>query len=78
VLLETDLLNKVYQRWKYGDQLSEIQWPRKYNSGYRDRHFEDWLWQQGFTVVQKDKQRYLRFSGDGKQLTFFLLKYGSQ
>jgi hypothetical protein len=76
--LSSDLLDQLYLQWRYSGQ--EIpRWPPKYTKRhYRDQKFEDWLWQQGFTVVQKDKQRYLRFSGDGKQLTFFLLKYGGQ
>jgi hypothetical protein len=78
MMLEQELLNKIFQKWYYGDQ-SLPSWPKKYTKGhYRNQQFEDWLWAQGFTVVQKDKQRYLRFSGDAKQLTFFLLKYGTK
>lgn len=74
--LNNELLNTVYQKWYYGDKLSETRWPKKYNtSNYRDQRFEDWLWAQGFTVVQKDKTRYLKFSGDEKYLTMFLLRW---
>jgi hypothetical protein len=78
MLLEPDLLDKIYQKWYYGDKPIP-RWPTNYKQWQRrDQNFENWLWQQGFTVVQKDKQRYLRFSGNEKQLTFFLLKYGGQ
>jgi hypothetical protein len=73
--LDQNLLNIVYQKWYY--KLGPMpHWPRTYNSGnHRDQRFENWLWTQGFTVVQKDKQRYLSFSGDAKHLTIFLLKW---
>lgn len=75
-LINPEDLNSLYQKWYYGDKLSETRWPKKYTVGnYRDQRFEDWLWTQGFTVVQKDKKRYLKFGGDEKQLTFFLLKH---
>lgn len=76
MLLETDFLDLVYQKWRYGDRLSEIRWPERYNRGTKNQRFEDWLWTQGFTVVQKDKKRYLKFSGDERNLTIFILKYG--
>lgn len=77
MMLGPDTLNKIYQKWYYGDRLSETRWPKTYKTGtYRDQRFEDWLWTQGFTVVQKDKKRYLKFTGDDKQITFFLLKWG--
>lgn len=76
MMLDQDLLNRVYQKWYYGNEPIP-RWPKKYNSGYRDQRFEDWLWQQGFTVVQKNKQRYLKFSGDGKQLTIFILRWAA-
>jgi hypothetical protein len=74
MMLDNDFLNTVYQKWYYeGNELPR--WPKNYNGGYRDQRFEDWLWEQGFTVVQKDKKRYLRFSGDAKHLTVFLIKW---
>ena len=75
MMLDQELLDRVFQKWYYGQQLPS--WPKKYTKGYyRNQQFEDWLWAQGFTVVQKDKQRYLRFSGDPSELTFFLLTNG--
>lgn len=76
-VLSPEDLNSLYQKWYYGDKLSEIRWPKKYTAGNRDLQFEDWLWTQGFTVVQKDKKRYLKFGGNERQLTFFLLKHMS-
>jgi len=78
MILEPDILNKIYQKWYYGNKPLP-RWPTNYNRGQRrDQNFENWLWQQGFTVVQKDKQRYLRFIGQEKNLTLFLLTYGGQ
>lgn len=75
MLLEPEVLNRLFHQWKYADRLDEVKYPMRYQNSRRDQRFEDWLWQQGFTVVQKDKKRYLRFSGDPKHLTLFLLKY---
>ncbi len=75
MILEHDLLNQIYQKWYYGTA-EKPRWPKTYNKGYRDQRFEDWLWAQGFTVVQQNKQRYLKFSGDDRNLTLFLLKWG--
>ncbi len=75
MMLESDFVDKIYQKWYYGGELPEVRWPRKYNQNFRDQRFEDWLWTQGFTVVQKDKKRYLKFSGEEKYLTIFLLRW---
>ena len=76
-MLTPEFLDKVYQKWKYGDQLADTRWPQKYQhiNTTRNQRFEAWLWDQGFTVVQKNKKRYLNFSGEEKQLTLFLLKW---
>lgn len=76
-MLTPELLDKVYQKWKYGDQLADTRWPQTYHhtNTTRNQRFEAWLWDQGFTVVQKNKKRYLNFRGDEKQLTLFLLKW---
>lgn len=86
MMLEPEVLDKIYRYWRKTKRTSPytpsrfddmITYQRRYRNG-ANSEFEAWLWQQGFTVVQKDKQRHLRFSGDGKQLTFFLLKYGGR
>ena len=75
MMLEPDPLNQIYQKWYYCNE-SIPRWPKNYNAGkYRDQRFEDWLWPQGFTVVQKDKKRYLKFSGEDRHLTLFLLRW---
>lgn len=76
MMLSPDLLDKIYHQWKYADYLDQTKYPMRYQQNYRNQKFEDWLWQQGFTVVQKDKKRYLKFDGDERQLTIFLLKWG--
>lgn len=77
MILEPAFLDKIYQKWKYGDRLAETRWPQTYHriNTTKNYNFEDWLWSQGFTVIQKDKKRYLKFSGDERQLTIFLLKW---
>lgn len=76
-MLSPEFLNTIFQKWKYGPSLAETRWPQSYHHSNvtRNARFEDWLWSQGFTVVQKNKKRYLKFSGDEKQLTIFLLKW---
>lgn len=75
MLLKHELLNKVYQKWYYGNNPMP-RWPMTYNGKAKNQRFEDWLWDQGFTVVQKDHRRYLKFSGDPAELSFFLLTNG--
>ena len=77
MMLDQELLNRVFQKWYYGNEPIP-RWPVTYYGKAKHQKFEDWLWDQGFTVVQKDHQRYLKFLGDGKQLIFFLLKYGGK
>jgi hypothetical protein len=78
MILEPEFLDKVFQKWKYGDELSNTRWPQKYQhtNTTRNQRFEDWLWAQGFTVIQKNKKRYLNFTGDERKLTLFILKHG--
>lgn len=75
MILEPGLLDHLFHQWKYADQLSETRYPMRYQNARRDQRFEDWLWNQGFTVVQKDKKRYLKFNGDERHLTIFLLRW---
>ena len=75
MMLSPELLDRVYHRWKYAGRLDENKYPIKYQTSYRDQRFEDWLWSQGFTVVQQNKKRYLKFSGNDQRLTIFLLKW---
>jgi hypothetical protein len=76
-ILDPDFLDRVYQKWKYGDSLADTRWPQRYQypNTTKNQRFEDWLWTQGFTVVQKNKRRYLKFSGDERYLTIFILKH---
>lgn len=88
MLLEPTYLDQIYTQWLikdrqrldsnfvpgYWDRRRNYQ--REYRSGFNNQRFEDWLYGQGFTVVQHQGKRYLKFSGDDKRLTFFLLKYG--
>lgn len=75
MMLEPGFLDSLYHKWKYADRLNESRYPMRYQKNYRDQRFEDWLWSQGFTVVQQDKKRYLKFSGNERQLTMFLMRW---
>lgn len=78
-----EFLNSVYYQWVMKESKifdKSIGWKKSYQRVSRKSHscqrFEKWLWFQGFTVKQKNRKRYLVFSGDEKKLTLFLLKYG--
>jgi hypothetical protein len=83
LVLPPETLDSLWQKWLMRDRPgADPRWLKykKYNQQYRDgvneRRFEDWLWIEGFTIFQKDKKRYLKFIGDERKLTMFLLKYG--
>ena len=78
--LSLELLDKIWKDWNRRTK-SGLGF---YTSGYQNisrslcrcQNFEEWLWKNGFSVVQKDSKRYLQFIGDDKRLTLFLLRYG--
>jgi len=88
VLLEPEYLDRIYADWRIKDRQSHNPdwtpghwdlrktYQREYRNGFNQQRFEDWLFSQGFTVVQNDGWRYLKFSGEESKLTFFLLKHG--
>jgi hypothetical protein len=86
IILNPLTLDEIYRNWLTKDNTNESSrslsrflkfrnYQHQYRHGFNERRFEDWLWRNGFTVVQKDKKRYLKFSGKESKLTFFLLKY---
>lgn len=89
MILEPECLDHIYRQWRIQDRQqmdSEYHTPSHFDKfltyhrqnrfGRREQRFEEWLYSHGFTVIQKDKKRYLKFSGDERKLTFFLLKHG--
>jgi len=92
VILDPETLDKIWQDWQLRDkdespmQVSSSDLSRRmmrfrgyqneWRDGYRTKPFEDWLWQNGFKVIQRDKKRYLKYIGTPAKLTMFLLKYG--
>ena len=87
-LFGSETLDAIYDKWSksQNDETSDFYLRRSYlKSSYkrvdrnaaRNQRFEQWLWGNGFSVVQRNKKRYLKFVGDKKRLTFFLLKYGA-
>lgn len=89
MILEPEYLDRIYQQWKIQDRqhrdsdYTPSYWDlrktyqRVYRGGFEEQRFENWLFGKGFTVIQREGKRYLKFSGDEKRLTFFLLKYGA-
>ena len=88
MILEPEYLDRVYVKWKIQDRQSiddsfvPTRWDyqrgyqREYRGGFINQRFENWLFGQGFTVIQREGKRYLKFGGDEKRLTWFLLKHG--
>lgn len=83
MILQPEQLDRVYRYWRaqrrdydyIPSRLDNmITYQRQHRTG-SNKFFEDWLFQHGFTVIQKDKKRYLKFSGDERQLTILLLKW---
>lgn len=87
MILEPDVLDSVYRQWRAAQRSDDFNPSRKwdkyitYQTAFRNgppnKFFEEWLFEQGFAVIQKDRKRYLKFSGDPQQLTWFLLKHGA-
>lgn len=81
MVLDEDLLNKLYDQWVVHIRGSDGYFKRvkriysRINIP-RNQKFEDWLWGHQFRVVQVNKKRYLVYHGEQKYLTAFLLKYG--
>lgn len=82
MVLEPEYLNRIYDQWYRTDYNGSINhrlthsYQNVYRNGFNAQRFEEWLFVKGFTVVQRNGKRYLKFSGDDKRLTLFLLKYG--
>jgi hypothetical protein len=81
IILNPATLDEIYRHWLAKDNVGESSkffkyknYQRQYREGFNNCRFEDWLWCNGFTVFQKDKNRYLKFTGKESKLTFFLLK----
>lgn len=89
MLLEPEYLDRIYADWSVKDRQSREPnyvphhwdsrrtYQREHRNGRKQQRFEDWLFSQGFTVIQRNGKRYLKFSGDESNLTWFLLKHGS-
>jgi hypothetical protein len=86
MILESKILDQLYIKWKIDRQGSDYEphswdykrtYQRTYRGGYEEQRFENWLFGQGFTVIQREGKRYLKFSGDERRLTLFLLKHNT-
>lgn len=85
-LLSSEQLDNIYDRWikdeeglktDYGlRRMFKMKYQQQGRHTQKNQRFEEWLWNQGFKVIQRDGSRYLKFIGDEKRLTWFLLKHG--
>ena len=84
-LLSSEQLDNIYDRWIKDQELThdrslrrmfKMKYQQQGRNTLKNQRFEDWLWAQGFKVIQRDGSRYLKFIGDEKRLTWFLLKHG--
>jgi hypothetical protein len=77
--LDTDVLDRVYRNWYTQTGRGTVNQYTNYQRFRRlcptGQAFENWLYDQGFVVIQRNKKRYLSYSGDGRALTLFLLRY---
>jgi hypothetical protein len=85
MILEPEMLDHVYRCWLLNHQGDDFIPDRRFaRNSYQlasrryNTAFESWLFEQGFSVIQRDKKRYLNFHGEPRKLTYFLLKYGAQ
>lgn len=79
MILGPDTLDALFRRWLDDTESPWYQRRRYQNEPRRGRNqaFEDWLFSHGFTVIQDNKVRYLKYSGDPAEVTLFLLQYGA-
>lgn len=88
MILEPEYLDRIYSQWRIQDCQhldsdytpscweQRLTYQNRSRGGRCEQRFEEWLYSQGFTVIQRNKKRYLKFSGDERRLTWFLLKHG--
>jgi hypothetical protein len=84
-LLSSEQLDNIYDSWVKDQELAhnhsvrrmfKMNYQRQGRNTLKNQRFEAWLWNQGFKVIQRDGSRYLKFIGNEKKLTWFLLKHG--
>jgi hypothetical protein len=80
-ILSAETLNRLWSYWamkniphKPSIFFKYRNYQDRYRHGFNECIFEDWLWRNGFTVIQEYKIRFLKHSGDSRKLTVFLLK----
>lgn len=72
----TEFLDHLYKYWDENLNKNHYNYYIRYSKKmYPNRDFEDWLWSNGFSVRRLYNVKYLRYYGDEKQLTLFLLRY---
>lgn len=77
VLFPPEFLDSIFDKWiRDRNKGYSVRYKRNYQRESRryNEVFETWLWENGFTVIQDNHKRYLKFTGDEKKLTLFLLK----
>jgi len=75
--LKSDVLDRIWQDWncrEWRAQLYETHYTSVVRSTSRATAFEDWLYDQGAYVVQKNRKRFIRFHDD-ERAVMFMLRY---
>ena len=84
-LLAPKQLDDIYNGWTKDEELMrdhsvcrmfKTKYQQQGRNTPKNQRFEGWLWNEGFKVIQRDGSRYIKFIGDEKRLTWFLLKHG--
>ena len=76
--IDPDILNEVWKDF-YEERWGEMDsWFRDYaviaRSSQKATKFEDWLYEQGATVIQMNSRRYISFRNNDTAV-MFMLKY---
>lgn len=74
VIKDTAVLDRMYHEWARNDFQTSYQ--TVYRNSRYNQIFERYLYEQNLEVVQIDKKRYLRFTGEEEDFFVFLLTYG--
>ena len=69
-------LDRIWQNWNCQvvgcDHIFETYYTYVTRSGQRGKQFEDWLYDMGAVVVQRNRKRFLRFYSSDKAIMFML------
>lgn len=71
-----DQLDRIWHNWNCQvvgrNHIYETNYIYVKRSGQRGKQFEDWLYDMGAVVVQRNRKRFLRFYSSDKAIMFML------